>query len=450
MRTGPDAGQDTGMGTPASSPASRTASVPTPSVRENASRPSRSAGSRIRAALAGVLIVLSAILAPVAVVGAWARLELVDTDRFVATFAPLAQEPEVQALVAGEVTAAIERSVDIRGLVDEVAGGFDGLNLPPRATDALRLLAGPAAEGIRSLLAGAVDRAVASPAFATIWDAALRQSHARAIALLQDRPDQALALGDDGTLSLQLGPVIAQVRASLVDGGLAMASAIPNVERSIPLVTSDALVSARTGYAVATAAGYWLPWAVLLLAVAGVALARRRIRAVGLVGLGLTLGLLMLAAALGIGRQVLLGSVDGTGVPASTAAIVFDQVTGHLGAAIAALLVAAIALLVGGWVAGVSRPAGALRGLFGAGFAHVRSWSDRIGLDTGAFGRGLDRLRAPLVILVGAAAALSVFLLRPLTIGGVLGIIALALLVLVVLELLRRPETAQTVPADPA
>ena len=54
----------------------------------------------LRPTIAAILITVGVILAPVSVIGAWARLELVDTDRFVATLGPLAQDPAVQAMVA--------------------------------------------------------------------------------------------------------------------------------------------------------------------------------------------------------------------------------------------------------------------------------------------------------------------------------------------------------------
>src|SRR3954447_16101241 len=60
---------------------------------------SRTSRSRPRAAVAVVLIVVAVLLAPVAVVCGWAKWTLTDTDRFVATYAPLAQQPAVQAYV---------------------------------------------------------------------------------------------------------------------------------------------------------------------------------------------------------------------------------------------------------------------------------------------------------------------------------------------------------------
>ena len=64
------------------------------------SRPAPGRRSRGRGwtVLAVVLIVLGCVMAPLAVVGGWAKSTLTDTDNFVATYAPLAHDPEVQAL----------------------------------------------------------------------------------------------------------------------------------------------------------------------------------------------------------------------------------------------------------------------------------------------------------------------------------------------------------------
>lgn len=52
-----------------------------------------------RSVFAAMFVLISIVLAPAAVMGAWARVQLVDTDRFVQTFAPLAESPAVQALI---------------------------------------------------------------------------------------------------------------------------------------------------------------------------------------------------------------------------------------------------------------------------------------------------------------------------------------------------------------
>ena len=51
---------------------------------------------------------------PVSIVGAWARVQLVDEDAFVATLAPLVDDPAVQAMIIDESMEAINAQVDFR------------------------------------------------------------------------------------------------------------------------------------------------------------------------------------------------------------------------------------------------------------------------------------------------------------------------------------------------
>ena len=87
--------------------------------------------------LATVLIVLGAILAPVAVVASWAKVQLTDTDSFVATYAPLAHDPGVQAFVTNEALKAVQENVDIPQVTSQVIDGITGLGTGPVATKAL-------------------------------------------------------------------------------------------------------------------------------------------------------------------------------------------------------------------------------------------------------------------------------------------------------------------------
>lgn len=326
---------------------------------------------RIRSIVAAILIVLSAALAPIAVIGAWARLELVDPDRFVSTFAPLAERPEVQSFLADEVTRAIDENVDLNAVVADALSGLDGLNLPPRASSALRLLAGSAAEGIRGQIASAVHRTIASPAFANVWQTTLRTTHTGATAVLRDEPGTALSLDENGTLSIDLAPVIDRVRAELVRSGIGIAGSIPTSHRMIPLVTSESLVRARLGYQLVVAIGAWLPWLVLVLTVGGITLAQRRLRALTLTAMGLSLSLLVLAIGLSIGRHLFLGTMSPSDMPAATAGVIFDQLTGRIATTVAILIPLAVVVMLGSWIAGSSRSARALRRRVGATTARL-------------------------------------------------------------------------------
>lgn len=60
-----------------------------------------------RSALAWLFVLLFSVAAPLAVVAGWTRLTLFDTDRYVATVAPLASDPRIQEAVVALVEEAV-------------------------------------------------------------------------------------------------------------------------------------------------------------------------------------------------------------------------------------------------------------------------------------------------------------------------------------------------------
>ena len=178
--------------------------------------PARKTG-RWRPIVAVILIVLGCVLAPIAVVSGWAKASLTDTDRFVATYAPLAKDPAIQSYVVAQTMNVINQNVDVSGLTGEVIDGIKGLGVRPRVGEALDLLKAPATQGIESMMQRGVEAFVTSDAFATVWQQALRISHQQLMATLSNDPAALLKAQNDGTIGIELGPIIAQIKQSLVD-----------------------------------------------------------------------------------------------------------------------------------------------------------------------------------------------------------------------------------------
>lgn len=393
-----------------------------------------------RSIVAGALLVVAVLLAPIAVLGTWARLQLVDTDRFVATFAPLAENPQVQSYISDQAMVAIDENVDIQGIVDDLADGLTQLDLPPRAESAIQLLTVPAAQGIRGLVDDAVDKVVSSDVFADVWETTLRETHSRAIAIIQGQEGTAVTLSDDGTIAIELGVVVDKVKEYMLENGFAFAEAIPAIEKTIPLATAESFVLIRTLYQVATAAGYWLPWVVLGLLIAGIALSIKRPRAVVATGAGLTIAFLVLLGGLGIGKQFFIGAVSPSIMPAGTATVVFDQVVELMNSTLVALTVLALIITVGAWFAGPWRPARKIRLIGQDAEDSLRRSAERYGLSTGGFGAFLDRAATTLRVIIVLGAVVILFLARPITIGGVIWTLVGVLVLLLLIEVLRRPQ----------
>ncbi|WP_303708151.1 MULTISPECIES: hypothetical protein [Microbacterium] len=395
-----------------------------------------------RSIIAGIVLVVAVLLAPIAAMGTWARLQLVDADRFVATFAPLAEDPDVQDFVADQVTAAIDEQVDLDAVVGELFDGLRALDLPPRAAAALGLLEAPAASGLSSLIDGVVHEVVSSQQFADIWAETLRFTHERAVAILQDEPGTALDLSDDGVLSVDVGAVVERVKEALAERGAGVADLIPVIDRTIPVVQADALVLVRTVYQIAVTAGFWLPWVVLGLVVLGVLLAVNRPRALFWTSAGFAVVFLLLAAGMGIGRGFFVSAVSPSIMTAAAAESLFDQLTALLGSTIVALALVGVLIALWAWLAGSSRSARTVRGVTESGFGALREAAEARGISSGRFGRAVDRYRGAILIAGMAIGVLILLATRPVTFGAVLGVAIGVLVLTILVELLRRPGPA--------
>lgn len=299
----------------------------------------------VRSAVAGLLLTLSVLLTIPAVVTGWARSELLDTDRFTATFAPLSDEPAVQQLVADQVLTAIEEKADLDGL----ASALESLDLPAAVEDLLGDAAATGLERVRSLIEVSVDRVMTSDSFDEVWRTVLAEAHVQTTAALASEQWNVTSL-QGGTLVIELGPIIEAVKADLAGLGVPLVSAIPPIERSVPLLSGESATLARVGYNLTEALGQWLPWIVLGLAVLGIAAARERFSALARTGVGYLLMLGALPLGLWFGREVLIDRVAPAGMSAGASRAIFDVTTVDLQTAAAWLLVPAVLLTVVGWI----------------------------------------------------------------------------------------------------
>jgi len=398
--------------------------------------------------LSTVVIVIGSLLAPVAVVSAWARVQLTDTEQFVAAYAPLAHSPAVKQFVADETSEAISASLDLPALTADVIDGLIALGTPPRVTQALEALKGPAAAGIESLINSRVTSFVESPAFEKAWADALEISHAQLVATMNNDPDAAIELGSDGTIGVQLGPIIDKVKASLVDQGITFAERIPSIDRTVTIAQSDAIPTIQVAYNVAQIAGGWLPLIALVFLVLGVLVARRR--SVALIWAAVALAIIMsaLAAAFAIARGVAATSISASVVPTDVVRVLFDAVTTPMRTTVTSVIVLAVAVAFLGWAFGPFTSSTRLRGFAHRGSAWVRDSLESRGVSTGVAGEWLYQQRVLLRTAVGVIASAVVIFARPLSIGLIVWTAVVALLVIAILELVQRPtEPVESTPS---
>ena len=400
------------------------------------------------ALLSAVLVLIGVVLAPVAIVATWVRADLTDTDRFVSTFAPLARDADVRAFVTDQTMVVIDDTVDIEQLTSDLVDGITSLGTPPRATDALNAMKGPAAAGIRSLVESRVAAFVSSESFADVWATALRVTHRQLVAAMTNDPDAAVRLGGDGMIGVQLGPVVDAAKAALVEQGIGFASQIPTINRTITVAQSDALPAVQLYYGIAVGAGVWLPWVALAFLAAGVLVARRR--AAALVGTAVVLGVVMavVLAGLAVGRALFITSVSPGLLPGGVADELFERVVGGMRDTTVAVLTLAIVVALVAWLAGPFEGPRRLRTLARSLGDRARAFGDAHNVTTGRVGEWIYRQRMLLRAAVAVVAALVVVLARPLTPGLIVGTLVVTVLVVAVLELVQRPPVEAVVVED--
>ena len=129
--------------------------------------------------------------------------------------------------------------------------------MPPRVAAVLPTLSVPLSSGIESFTRDQVNNALASDRFATVWDQVTRAAHVQVERLLAGEQGEVVSAQDD-TITINLRPIIEQVREQMVAGGFTLAENIPTVDRTFTLVQSDAVTQAQTAYRLLDALGSWL------------------------------------------------------------------------------------------------------------------------------------------------------------------------------------------------
>ncbi|MET9625618.1 hypothetical protein ABZZ37_33290 [Streptomyces sp. NPDC006464] len=335
----------------------------------------------LRSALSAVLIVLAVILAPLSVVAVWTNDIVGDTDRYVATVAPLASDPDVQAGITNRVTNVVMEHVDVPLLLDQVAPEDR-----PRLEAALKKLEGPLTDALRGLVETITSKFVTSDAFATVWTDVNRRAHAAVDKALTGSGDGAVKLEGD-KVTIDLAPVVEQVKQRLVDSGLTVASKIPEVHTDFTVMTSDQVGKVKTGARLLDVMGVWLPVIAVLLAAGGVWLAVRRRRALVVTALAMAVAVGILGIGLTVFRTFYLDALPASVNPAA-AGSVYDALIRFLRAGVRTVVTLGVIVALGAWLSGPGRRAVRAREMWRSGIGAVRGAA---GLSTGPVGGWVHR-----------------------------------------------------------
>ncbi|WP_328761602.1 hypothetical protein [Streptomyces sp. NBC_00272] len=375
---------------------------------------------RLRAFLSALLIVIGCVLAPLGIVAAWTSDIVGDTDRYVTTVAPLASNPDVQAAVANRVTGAVMEHIDLPKLLEDVAP-----DQRPLLQKALGKLGNGLEGAVRSFVHDKAEDVVASKAFETVWTEANRTIHTALVKALTGSDNGAVQINND-SVTLDLAPVIDQVKTRLVDAGLGVAAKIPQIHTDFTILRSDDIGRVKTGFRLLELAGLWLPVVAVVLAAVGVLLSVHRRRTLVAAALGFAVAALILGIALTVFRTVYLNALPDT-VSQPAAGAVYDAMVKLLRTTVRMVVVLGVVLALAAWLSGPGRHATVVRQMWHSGIAATRASADRAGLRTGPVGGFVGRHRTWITWILVAAAVLA-YVLWPHPTGWVVVGLALALL----------------------
>ena len=398
-------------------------------------------GGTTRAFASGVLVLLACLLAPVSVVSVWASTVVSDTERYVETVAPIAEDPGVQAAIADEVTAAIMENLDVAGLTTEALDTLaEQENMPPRVADALPALAAPLTRGIEDFTRSQAGNLISSSEFETVWAEVNRVAHTQVVTLLEGDEGGAVTAQDD-QITLNLAPVIEEVKNRLVEQGFALAEKIPAIDRTFVLVESDGIGQAQRFYSVLKALGVWLPFIALGLLAAGVLLARDRRSALFRGALGVTAAMIALGVVLALVRTLYVETTPAGILTAESAGNVFDILVRFLRTGLRAAGVLGLLVALAAFLTGPSAAAGRARALFDRGIGSARSGADAAGWHLDPVGSWVHAHQRGLRLATFVAAGLTLmFWSRP-TAWVVVIVALLVVLALVLIRFLGQPPS---------
>ena len=395
--------------------------------------------SRWYAVGSAFLLVLACVLAPLSATAVWASTQISDTTQYVQTVAPLADDPAVQTAVANQVTNAVMESLDVQGFTQQALTTLSQQpNVPPRVAAALPGLAVPIANGVESFTRTQVTRLVQSPQFAALWERVNTVAHEQLVKLLEGNQGGAVS-AQGNTVTLNLAPIIDQVKSRLVAQGFTLAQRIPTIDRTFVLVQSDAVTRGQTVYRLLNTLGIWLPVIALVLFAGGVLLAADRRRAVVRGSLGVAGAVLVFGVLLALARIAYLNAVPPDVLSEQAAGNVFDTIVRFLRTGLRSVAVLALVVALAAFLFGPSSAAVRTRTTLRSGIGSARSGAEAAGWRAGRLGPWvLAHTRALRAGVFLAAGLVLLFWTRP----TVLVVVVTALLVglgLALIEFLGTP-----------
>jgi len=363
-----------------------------------------------------VCVVLGGLLLPFSVLVRWTSNTVLDTDSYVETVAPLAQNEDIQEALSFRVSAIILDAIDFRQQAEDA--------LPPRAG----FLAAPIESGVRVLVQDVVDGLVSTQAFERLWEDANRVGHQNVVAVLTGEGNDMLDTAD-GKVVVRLGPIAEEVLERLDDilgTDLKNSIADDRLDGELVLVESDELANLQDEISLFDRLSWLIPILTVALLAASVIISRPRRLAFRRLGIAIVAPMTISLLLYDWVRSQYVGALPDDIHNPDAAAAFFDITTRFVPRDMRVLLVVGIGILFLTWLFGPTGWAGRARVWWDTLVGRVGDKSE--GRDVGAAPRWVaDNKRTLLAFAVALGVLTLLVWTRP------TGLVVLTVTVVVVL-----------------
>ena len=398
--------------------ASDTVVTPAPDASVPPVKPEKS--GRGRGFIAWVFVVIASLLLPVAIVAFWGQRTITDTERYLATVAPLAESAIIKTAIVNKATETIMTTIEEQDAVSELLDG-----LPPVVVAKLEA---PIQGAVQGLVTQVATKVVESPQFEEFWVEINKAFQTGLVAALEGKSDGPLQV-EGNEVVLDTSVVAAEVQAALIERGLTVleGKSLPDAaNQKIVVLRSDELAQAQLIYKFSVPLARFLVPLVAILLLAAVAISRRRARIVMGAGVGILLGSMVLSVGLTIGKEALASAAPTTAAQ-EVLNVFWVTLTRYLATSVSSWVTGGIVIALLGWFGGRSDPATRIRGYISGSLVQAGSR-----LQVSWLAAPAEFLRAhwrAAFIVVGVLATASLFIFEPITVSAIVWTTILSLLV---------------------
>jgi Short C-terminal domain len=313
--------------------------------------------SRLRMALAWVLVVLATLLAVVAALAGYLRYQALDEDTFEDTVEELIANDRIRDELGESVVEELFANVDVTAELEE------------RLPENQQALAAPLAGGLREFADRTVQRLLDRPRGQQLLQSALVTAHEQLLAVLND--ETTALTTEEGAVILNLQPLVIQVGERVAIVGR-LAERLPDDTGRIEIMKADELETAQDATQLFDTIGTWIWLLPVALAAAAIWLARgARRQMLRAVAIGAIIAGLLLLLLRRVAGSIVVDELANSTTIEEAAADAWDILTSLLADGAWTLIGIGVVALVGVWLAGPGSRAATARSWVAPALARV-------------------------------------------------------------------------------